>query len=98
MQVRECDRCESKIAEPNYARNEPLRITRNLGTDEYEHRDAIFCSMCWDDLWEWAFGETPDRSDVADPLPLEKAAESVERHIDDLENVIGSLRDAGADA
>jgi hypothetical protein len=47
--------------------------------------------MCLDDIWEFVFETGVDRSDKADPLPIDRLGENVERHIDDLESVLESL-------
>jgi hypothetical protein len=59
--------------------------------DGYESKDARLCSMCLDDLWEFVFDSTVDRSDKADPYPVGRLSESVERHIEDLQEVLDEL-------
>lgn len=51
--------------------------------------------MCCEDMWEWALGDdAPDRSNMADPVPLDFMADSVEGHIDRLEDVLMKLEES----
>lgn len=48
--------------------------------------------MCYEDMWEWALGDdAPDRSSMADPIPLDHMADSVENHIELLTDVLDRL-------
>lgn len=96
MNVEKCARCGSKIVEDRLrAEDRALYLTRQADSGGYESDDAKLCSMCWDDLWEWTFGDdAPDRSHLADPQPLDEMADSVERHIDHLQDVIDAVEAA----
>lgn len=95
MDTKRCDRCESVIARDKHGlRHWRFDIIRSVGTREFESETVLLCSMCWDDLWEWAFETDVDRSDKADPLPIEEMAESVRRHIEELEGVLDALAEA----
>jgi len=94
--VERCDRCDSKIV------TQPSRPIERQGfyretADSYETADAKLCSMCLDDLWEFVFENDIDRSDKADPIPLERLSSNVERHIDDLEGVLDQLNEVDTD-
>jgi hypothetical protein len=53
--------------------------------------------MCLDELWEFVFEEEIDRSDKADPIPLNRLGDNVQRYIDDLESVLEQVQ-KGIDA
>lgn len=94
MNVADCDRCGSKIIEEGYAHPKTVEISRHVGEGMWDHEDVRLCSMCLDDLWEWAFEDLIDRSDKADPLPLDQMAENVDRHISDLVGVLDQIEEA----
>ena len=92
-QVIECDRCSAKIVEEAHTWHSHTDFVRHTGElGEYESDHMRLCSMCLDDLWDFAFETEVDRSDKADPIPLKQMAVGVERHIDELEDVLGELR------
>lgn len=94
MKVKECTRCGSKIVESSYAQERWLTLSRQDGQNDYERRDAKLCSECEGAMFKWVFGEdTPDRSDTADPLPLQRVAENVEGHIESLEEILSVIRE-----
>jgi len=93
--IEECDRCNSKIVERRFNESELLQVVRMSGSGEFDMKEVKLCSMCWDELWEWSSDEgEPDRSDVADPVPLDELAENVDRHISDLVGILDDLEDA----
>lgn len=101
-QVKTCDRCEAKIVRQSHSAPERLGFFRyiNPGAElpEYESDDVLLCSMCLDDVWEFVFDADVDRSEKADPIPLGRVSENVERHIEDLETIITALEGhAGGD-
>jgi hypothetical protein len=66
---------------------------RFIDEEEWEQEGITLCSTCLDEIWEFVFETEIDRSDKADPIPLQKVEDNVERHIDDLENIIEMLND-----
>lgn len=83
-----CDRCDSKIVDHPHRRVERWGFARYVGDDgKEETEEAALCSMCLDDLWEFIFETDVDRSDKADPVPLQRVANSVDRHISELEEL-----------
>lgn len=98
-EIESCERCDSKIMQDRLRyEDEQLHIFRYVGAREYETARVMLCSMCWDELWEWALGDdSPDRSDRADPVPLDKLAEGVDRQITDLKGVLEEIEAAKAD-
>jgi len=95
--VESCDRCGSQIVEEPHSAPQMQEFYRKLGSGEVEAKGARLCSMCLDDLWEFVFDSDVDRSDKADPIPLERLGRSVTRHIDDLEGILESLEDSKPD-
>lgn len=94
MKTKDCERCGSKIVEERFRQSIDLVLSRHTDDGEWENADAQICSMCWDDLWEWVFDAEIDRSDKADPLPLDRMADNVERHIEDLRDILEELEEA----
>jgi len=90
-QITKCGRCGSKIVESPHSPKEPCNFTHYPDSESVETEQIILCSMCLDDIWEFVFETEVDRSDKADPLPVDRLGENVERHIDDLESVLESL-------
>jgi hypothetical protein len=86
--VAECERCGSKIVEHEHRRTRKSQFTRELGGGEHVVDEIRLCSMCLDDVFEFVFESEVDRSEKADPIPLARLGENVERYIDDLENVL----------
>lgn len=93
MRTEKCDRCDSTILEETHTRSERMRVSRHVGDGQgWEQKEVLLCSMCYDDLWAWTAGDgARDRSGVADPLPLDRMADSVERHINDLESALEAI-------
>lgn len=89
--VTECERCEAKIVESSYNPDRPIEFMRETGGGECEVDDIRLCSMCLDDVWEFVFEAEIDRSEKADPIPLERLSENVERYVGDLEDVLGQI-------
>ena len=88
-----CDRCDSKIVEHPHTPVEKWPFMRYVGSGESESEDARLCSMCLDDLWGFVFDADIDRSDKADPVPLQRVTESVDRHISDLEGLKAEIEE-----
>jgi hypothetical protein len=95
--VAECERCGSKIIESSHRRPEKQQFYRELGGGEYVVDEIRLCSMCLDDVFEFVFESDVDRSGKADPIPLERLGENVERHIDDLERVLAQIEGVNED-
>jgi hypothetical protein len=95
--VGECERCGSKIIENSHRRPEKQRFHRELTGGEYVTDEIRLCSMCLDDVFEFVFDSEVDRSDKADPIPLERLGNNVNRYIDDLENVLESIEGVNND-
>jgi len=93
-QIKTCDRCNSKITGQSHSRERPMQFHRYPSGNGYETDEARLCSICLDELWEFVFEEEVNRSDKADPIPLENMATSVERHIEGLEGVLEQLQEA----
>jgi hypothetical protein len=85
--VNECERCGAKILQQRHSRAREHNFVRYTGSKNHESRSIRLCSTCLDDIWEFVFNEEVDRSGKADPVPLERLSENVERHISDLEGV-----------
>jgi len=94
-EIKDCTRCGSKIVEQRHNARRATEFIRYVENyKSVESKTAKLCSECHDDLWGFVFDSDVDRSDKADPIPLEKMGESVERYIDDLQDVLVSLEDA----
>jgi len=76
--VVECGRCGSKIVESPHNPERPFDFARYPDSGERENKQIILCSMCLDDIWEFVFETEIDRSDKADPLPIDRLGENVE--------------------
>lgn len=88
-----CDRCGSQIVNQNY-HHESLTVFRDVDEDGWESKEMDLCSMCLDELWDWVEPEdSPDRSDVADPMSIERIEQNVGSHIDELEWILEQLTD-----
>ena len=85
--IEDCERCGAKIEQPNHTRKHPVDVCRKDGVDEIETASVLLCSMCENDLWDWVHGkDAPDRSDMADPIPIERMGESIDQYIEDLQD------------
>lgn len=85
--VESCGRCEAKITESDHRAPDKQQFYRELGGGKHEADSIRLCSMCLDDVWEFVFDVEVDRSDRADPVPLNRVTDSVQRHIDSLEEL-----------
>lgn len=96
MNVEGCTRCGATIARNPHGGGpyDRFDIVRHVGEGGWDSATVELCTMCLDDMWEWAFESDVDRSDKADPMPLERMAESVRRHIEQLESVLDEIAEA----
>jgi len=93
--IKDCTRCGSKIVEQRHNARRATEFIRHVENyKSVESKTAKLCSECHDDLWDFVFDSDVDRSDKADPMPLEKMGESVQRQVDDLRGVLESLEEA----
>lgn len=92
--IHSCDRCESKIVKPAYIPSDKQSVMRFKSSGGVETEYVELCSMCLDDIWEFIFETDIDRSDKADPIPLEKINNQVIQHIDELEGILDSVEQA----
>lgn len=90
--VASCGRCGSKIVDSDHRWPEKQQFVRELGDGEYETDSVRLCSMCLDDVWETVFEVDVDRSDKADPVPLNRAGKNIDRYISDLEDLREELQ------
>lgn len=93
MNTKNCERCDSKIVEQAYRRENEMVFFRSTDDETFETEDMCLCSTCLDEIWEFAFESDIDRSDKADPIPLAKMEKNVESHIERLEGVIDELNE-----
>lgn len=94
-EIKDCTRCGSKIVEQRHNARRATEFIRYVENyKSVESKTAKLCSECHDDLWDFVFDSNVDRSDKADPMPLEKMSESVQRQVDDLQGVLESLEGA----
>ena len=90
--VEDCGRCGSKIIESLMRGSRKDVFSRRKPDGERENRDIRLCSTCKEELWKFIFEESIDRSDKADPIPLQKIGEGVEQYITDLESVLDEIK------
>lgn len=89
--IETCGRCDSKIVEASHGRPEKMQFYREHKDGTYESQEIRLCSICINELWEFVFETELDRSDKADPVGIAKMGNSVNRHIEELQNILNEL-------
>jgi len=101
MIVEECDRCDSKIVDDRPRRGYTLPPLPDTDDDPpfqtYREEDAVLCSTCIYELYEWVKGEDVDRAGTADPESIKRLKHTVTRQIESLEDVLDEIDDTHPD-
>jgi hypothetical protein len=92
-EIENCERCGCKIVEQPH-RRPYFTFSRFCDEKNIEDRQIDLCSVCLDEIWKFVFYTKKDRSDKADPIPLERAKNNLKRHIEELEDMIEELEAA----
>lgn len=94
MEVRRCERCDAAIPSSSYNHDRPFQLYRMPSPKQHDTAEIHLCSICLDEVWEFVLDESPDRSDVADPVQLTKMADNVDGYIEDLQGMLNQIEGA----